>query len=90
MRNIENVPWYIKNNYFHRDLQMNKVDLTITRFVRSQERLHQHVNIEVIQILFDKKTHESETSQVMALVKSGKLRVKYRQLFECINKFIDA
>lgn len=52
LRNIVNAPWYIRNSDLHRDLQMDTIEQTITRFAKSHEqRLHQHVNVEAIQLL---------------------------------------
>lgn len=52
LRNIVDAPWYIRNSDLHRDLNMETVDQVIKIFARShEERLHHHVNIEVIQLL---------------------------------------
>lgn len=52
LRNIVDAPWYLRNDDIHRDLKMDTVDQTITKFARSHEqRLHNHVNIEAIQLL---------------------------------------
>lgn len=52
LRSIVNAPWYVRNSDLHRDLQMDTVDQTITKFARNHEqRLHQHGNVEAIQLL---------------------------------------
>jgi hypothetical protein len=44
-------PWYIRNNDLHRDLQVD-VPSKIQRVAQKHEgRLHQHENIEAIQLL---------------------------------------
>jgi hypothetical protein len=45
-------PWYIRNNDFHRDPQMDVVSSEIQRFAQKHEgRLHHHKNVETIQLL---------------------------------------
>ena len=52
LREIVNAPWYIRNTDLHRDLNMENVRTAIRRFARKHEaRLHQHVNVEAIQLL---------------------------------------
>ena len=52
LRDIVNAPWYIRNTDLHRDLSMEMVTAVIRRFARKHEaRLHQHVNVEAIQLL---------------------------------------
>jgi hypothetical protein len=52
LRDIVNAPWYIRNTDLHRDLNMEMVTAAIRRFARKHEaRLHQHVNVEAIQLL---------------------------------------
>jgi hypothetical protein len=52
LRNMVNAPWYIRNNDLHRDLQVDVVSSEIQRVAQKQEgRLHQHENIEAIQLL---------------------------------------
>jgi hypothetical protein len=52
LRDTENAPWYIRNTDLHRDLNMEMVTASIRRFARKhEERLHQHVNVEAIQLL---------------------------------------
>jgi thiazole synthase ThiGH ThiG subunit len=52
LRDVVNAPWYIKNTDLHRDLNMEMVTAAIRRFDRKhEERLHQHVNVEAIQLL---------------------------------------
>ena len=52
LRNIVNAPWYVRNSDIHRDLKMDTVDNEIKKFARRHEdRLHQHVNPEAIQLL---------------------------------------
>jgi predicted component of type VI protein secretion system len=47
-----NAPWYIRNNDLHRDLQVDVVSREIQKVVQKHEgRLHQHENVEVIQLL---------------------------------------
>jgi hypothetical protein len=52
LRDIVNAPWYVRNVNLHRDLNMEMVTTAIRRFARNHEaRLHQHVNVEAIQLL---------------------------------------
>ena len=52
LRNIVNAPWYCRNSDIHRDLGINDVATEINRFAQKHEaRLHQHVNVEAIQLL---------------------------------------
>jgi hypothetical protein len=52
LRDIVNALWYITNTDLHRDLNMEMDTATIRRFARKHEaRLHQHVNVEEIQLL---------------------------------------
>jgi GTPase SAR1 family protein len=52
LRNIVDAPWYIRNSDLHRDLEMVTVTEEIRRFAKKhEERLHQHVNVEAIQLL---------------------------------------
>jgi hypothetical protein len=47
-----NAPWYIRNNYLHRDLQVDVVSSEIQRFAQKhEERLHHHEIVEAIQLL---------------------------------------
>jgi len=51
LRNIVSAPWYIRNNDFHRDLEVDVVSSEIQRFAQKhEERLH-HENVEAIQLL---------------------------------------
>jgi len=52
IRNIVDVPWYIRNAYLHRDLQMEMVMNESGKFAKKRkERLLHHVNVETIQLL---------------------------------------
>jgi hypothetical protein len=52
LRDIVNAPWYVRNVDLHRDLNMEMVTTAIQRFAQNhEERLHQHVNVEAIQLL---------------------------------------
>ena len=52
LRDIVNAPWYVRNVDLHRDLNVEMVTAAIRRFARKhEERLHQHVNAEAIQLL---------------------------------------
>ena len=52
LRGMVNAPWYIRNADLHRDLNVELVTAAIRRFARKhEERLHQHVNVEAIQLL---------------------------------------
>jgi hypothetical protein len=52
LRAIDNAPWYDRNADLHRDLKMEMVTAEIKRFARkNEERLHQHGNVEAIQLL---------------------------------------
>jgi hypothetical protein len=45
-------PWYIRNNDFHSDLQVDVVSSKIQMFAQMHEgRLHHHENTEAIQLL---------------------------------------
>jgi hypothetical protein len=47
-----NAPWYIRNKDLHRDLQVDVVTSEIQRFAQKhEERLHNHENVETIQLL---------------------------------------
>lgn len=47
-----NATWYIRNDDIQRDLTVETVVDEIRRFaVKHEERLHQHENVEVIQLL---------------------------------------
>jgi hypothetical protein len=47
-----NAPWHIRNNTFHRDLQVDVVSSEIQKFAQKHEgRLHHHENGEAIQLL---------------------------------------
>jgi len=46
------VPWYIRNNDLHRELQVDVLTSEIQRFAQKHEgRLHHHENVEAIQLL---------------------------------------
>jgi hypothetical protein len=52
LRHMINAPWYIRNNYLYRDLQVDVVSSEIQRFAQKHEgRLHHHGNVETIQLL---------------------------------------
>ena len=52
LRNIVDAPWYIRNSDLHRDLNIDTVEKEIQRSAeRHERRLHQHVNVEAIQLL---------------------------------------
>ena len=52
LRNIVGAPWYCRNSDIHRDLNMETVANTIKKIARNhEERLHQHVNVEALQLL---------------------------------------
>jgi Reverse transcriptase (RNA-dependent DNA polymerase) len=52
LRNITNAPWYVRNSDLHRDLGIGTVEEIIKTYAKShEERLHQHVNVEAIQLL---------------------------------------
>lgn len=52
LRNIVDAPWYFRNADLHRDLRMETVNQEVARFAKKHEdRLHQHDNIEAIQLL---------------------------------------
>jgi alpha-D-ribose 1-methylphosphonate 5-triphosphate synthase subunit PhnI len=49
---VVNVPWYIRNNDLHRDLQVDVVSSEIQRFAQKHEgRLHHHENVEATQLV---------------------------------------
>jgi hypothetical protein len=52
LRNMVDAPWYFRNCDLHKDLEMETVNQTISKIARCHEqRLHQHVNIEALQLL---------------------------------------
>jgi hypothetical protein len=52
LRNIVDAPWFVRNSDLHRDLEVDVVGREIPRFVQKhEERLHQHENVEAIQLL---------------------------------------
>lgn len=52
LRSIVNAPWYIRNDDIHKDLKIAPIAEEIQRFARKhEERLHQHQNVEMLQIL---------------------------------------
>jgi hypothetical protein len=52
LRNIFDVPWYIRNADLQRDLQMEMVTNEIGKFAKKHEdRLLRHINVEAIQLL---------------------------------------
>jgi len=52
LRDIVNAPWYVKNVDLHRNLNVEMVTAAIRRFAsKHEERLHQNVNTEAIQLL---------------------------------------
>lgn len=52
LREIANAPWYIRNEDLHRDLKVDLVKNVIRKYAEAhQQRLHQHVNVEAIQLL---------------------------------------
>jgi hypothetical protein len=52
-----NAPWYARNNDIHRDLGIRMVSAEIKRIAKKHEdRLHQHTNVEAIQLLDNEST----------------------------------
>lgn len=52
LRNIVKVPWYVRNENIHKDLGMDTVmDVIGIVAKRHDQRLHNHVNISVLQLL---------------------------------------
>jgi hypothetical protein len=52
LRNFVDTPWFIRNSDLHTDLEVDVVDREIQRFAQKyEERLHQHENVEAIQLL---------------------------------------
>lgn len=57
LRNMVSAPWYIRNSDLHRDLRIPDVASEIKRFAAKHEsRLHQHINVEAIQLLDNTNT----------------------------------
>jgi hypothetical protein len=51
LMNMVNAPWYIRNSDLHRGLPVDLVTSEIQRFAQKHERrLHQHENVEAIQL----------------------------------------
>jgi len=56
LRNIFDVPWYIRNADLQRDLQMEMITNEIGKFAKKHEdRLLHHINVEAIQLLDNSK-----------------------------------
>lgn len=52
LRNIVNAPWYVRNENIHKDLRMDTVmEVIKTVATKHDQRLHNHVNISVLQML---------------------------------------
>ena len=52
LRNIVGAPWYCRNSDIHRDLNIDTVANAIKKIAKNhEERLHQHVNVEALQLL---------------------------------------
>jgi hypothetical protein len=52
-----NAPWYARNSDIQRDLGIRMVPAEIKRIAKNhKDRLHQHTNVEVIQLLDNEKT----------------------------------
>jgi hypothetical protein len=57
LRGIVNAPWYARNSDIHRDLGIKMVTAEIKRTAKKHEhRLHQHTNVEAIQLLDNNRT----------------------------------
>ncbi len=57
LRSIVDAPWYVRNSDIHRDLHVSTVDDEIQRLAGKHiKRLHQHPNIEVLQLLDNSNT----------------------------------
>ena len=52
LRGIADVPWYIRNDNLHKDLDVETVDSVIKMYAQSHEqRLQRHINVEALQLL---------------------------------------
>jgi hypothetical protein len=52
LRNVVDAPWFVRNSDLHRDVGVEVVGREIQRFSQKHEdRLHQHENVEAIQLL---------------------------------------
>lgn len=52
LRGIVNAPWYVRNSDLHRDLGVEMVADEVKHFAKKhEERLHNHKNVEAIQLL---------------------------------------
>jgi hypothetical protein len=57
LKGIVNAPWYARNSDIHGDLGIRMVTAEIKRLVKKHEdRLHQHTNVEVTQLLDNERT----------------------------------
>jgi hypothetical protein len=57
LRGIVNAHWYVRNSNFHRDFGVRMVTAEIKRTAKKHEdRLHQHTNVEAIQLLDSNRT----------------------------------
>lgn len=57
LRNIVNAPWYVRNEDLHRELQVRTVKEEIAIAARRhEERLHNHPNVEALQLLDNQNT----------------------------------
>ena len=64
-----NAPWYVRNSDIHRDLGIPDVATEIQRFAAKHEaRLHQHVNIEAIQLLNNSSIRRLKRTKPFELV----------------------
>jgi hypothetical protein len=60
LREIVNAPWYSRNSDIHRDLDIRMVTAEIKSTAKKHEDwLHQHTNVEGIQLLDNERTVRS-------------------------------
>jgi hypothetical protein len=54
LRGIVDVPWYIRKDNLHKDLDVATVDSVIKQYAqRHEQRLRRHINVEALQLLHD-------------------------------------
>lgn len=57
LRNAVNAPYFVRNSDLHRDLQMEEVDVMITKAARNhEETLHNHQNIQALHLIDNSNT----------------------------------
>jgi hypothetical protein len=59
-------PWYIRNDNLHKDLDVATVDSAIKQYAqRHEQRLHQQINVEALQLLHNDGTMKITTNKTI-------------------------